>query len=137
MAHDSTGGTEAKGSSVSTVPERWAPYVEGWRRRGAAVAGETDRQLAERAWEEARRAARLLVDEFGVTRVVVFGSLARGRFREGSDIDLAVEGLPASHFIRADARLAWELSLPLDLKPLDECSPLLRRHIDEDGIELA
>lgn len=136
MAHDSTRESEAKGPAVAAVPERWAPYVEGWRRRGAAPE-ETDHQLAEQAWEEVRRAARLLVEEFGVTRVVVFGSLARGRFREGSDIDLAVEGLPPSEFIRADARLAWELSLPIDLKPLDECSPLLRRHIDEDGIELA
>lgn len=126
----------ARGTTVEAgVPERWAPYVAAWKRRLAAEreAGERRR---EEAWEVARRAARLLVDEFGVRRVVVFGSLAWGRFRPDSDIDLAVEGLPPDRFFRADARLAWELPVPIDLKLLTGCTPSLRQRIEEEGVEL-
>lgn len=85
--------------------ERLAPYVAGWKRR-LAVEREADERHRDEAWEVARRAARLLAEEFGVRRVMVFGSLAWGRFRRSSDIDLAVEGLPPERFFRADARLA-------------------------------
>lgn len=119
----------------AAVRERWAPYVAAWKRRLAAerAAGERRR---EEAWEVARRAARLLVDEFGVRRVVAFGSLVWGRFRRDSDIDLAVEGLPPGRFFHADFRLASELSVPIDLKPLADCPPHLRRRIEEEGVEL-
>lgn len=35
---------------------------------------------------------RMLAEKYGVTRVILFGSRARGDFRRTSDIDLAVEG---------------------------------------------
>jgi predicted nucleotidyltransferase len=127
-----TGDATAGGA----VPDRLAPYVEAWRRRRVEEE-EADRRRREEAWDEARKAARLLVDEFGVRRVVAFGSLASGRFRRGSDVDLAVEGLPPERFFRADARLAWELSVPIDLKLLADCPPLLRKRIEEEGVELA
>lgn len=117
------------------MPDRLAPYVEAWKRRRSEEE-EADQRRREEAWDEARKAARLLVDEFGVRRVVAFGSLAAGRFRRGSDIDLAVEGLPPERFFRADARLAWELAVPIDLKLLTDCPPLLRKRIEEEGVEL-
>jgi uncharacterized protein len=115
--------------------ERLAPYVAGWKRRLAAER-EVDERHREEAWEVARRAEKLLRDEFEVERVVVFGSLAWGRFRRGSDVDLAVEGLPPERFFRADARLAWELPLPIDLKLLEDCPATLRRRIEEEGVEV-
>lgn len=120
----------------AAVRERWAPYVAAWKRRLAAEEA-ADERRREEAWDVARRAARLLVEEFGVGRVVVFGSLASGRFRSGSDIDLAVEGLRPERFFRADARLAWELPVPIDLKPLADLPPSLRQRVEEEGVELA
>lgn len=115
--------------------QRYAPYVDAWRKRLAA-----EREAAEarrhRALEEARHAARLLVQRYGVSRVVLFGSLAWRRFGPSSDIDLAVEGLPPRQFFRADAELAREIPLPVDLKLLSECPPLLRRRIEEEGVSL-
>ena len=58
----------------------------------------------ERAWEQARIAARLLREKFGVTRVVAFGSLAhRDWFSPWSDIDLAAWEIPVDQFYRAVA----------------------------------
>lgn len=115
--------------------ERFAPYVDAWRQRLAA-----EREAAEsrrhQALEEARRAARLLVQRYGVSRVVLFGSLAWRRFGPSSDIDLAVEGLPPRQFFRADAELAREIRLPVDLKLLSECPSLLRRRIEDEGVTL-
>jgi predicted nucleotidyltransferase len=57
----------------------------------------------ERAMLAARRAAEILRAEFGVQRVILFGSLATGSwFHRRSDIDLAVEGLDATDYWRAD-----------------------------------
>lgn len=115
--------------------ERYAPYVEAWRRRLAAQreAAEADRA---RALEEARRAAKILVERYGVTRVILFGSLAWRRFHPTSDIDLAVEGLEPRRYFRADAALAREIPNPVDLKLLSECPPLLRSRIEEEGLTL-
>lgn len=115
--------------------QRYAPYVEAWRQRLAA-----EREAAEAgraaAMEEARRAAKILVERFGVSRVILFGSLAWRKFGPTSDIDLAVEGLEARRFFRADAELAREIPRPVDLKLLSECPPLLRSRIEEEGVTL-
>jgi predicted nucleotidyltransferase len=73
-------------------------------REAVAILG---RRFAEQASEEARCArdiratvplvADVLVREFGVRRVVLFGSVARGAARPDSDIDIALEGLNPSN----------------------------------------
>lgn len=50
------------------------------------------------AWEKARRVAALLKERFSAERVILYGSLARGDFQEGSDIDLLVEGMRGSYW---------------------------------------
>jgi predicted nucleotidyltransferase len=114
---------------------RYDSYVESWRRRFAEqrAAGE---ELRARALEAAQRAADLLAEHYGVTKVVLFGSLAWRRPGPDSDIDLAVEGLAPESFYRADAHLARAIPIPIDLKLLAECPPLLRRRIEEEGVVL-
>jgi len=46
--------------------------------------------LTKQAWERARGAAKLIREDFGASKVILYGSLATGHFREGSDIDLLV-----------------------------------------------
>lgn len=46
--------------------------------------------LAKQAWKKARVAAKLIKEDYNVSRVILYGSLAAGRFKEGSDIDLLV-----------------------------------------------
>jgi len=58
--------------------------------------------------------------------VCVFGSAARGKLRESSDVDLAVSGLSPEVYFRALARASSLLRRPVDLIDLDEDSPFTR-----------
>jgi len=89
----------------------------------------------ELAWEVARRAAGLLRDQFGVSRVVVFGSLVRGRsFSRWSDIDLAAWGLRPDDYFVAVAHLQ-DLSpdFEIDLVAMEYCRPELQEVILREG----
>src|SRR5438876_11138308 len=62
------------------------------------------------AWAVARNAARVLREEFGASKVVVFGSLAhRAWFTQHSDVDLAAWGISPNRFYSALGTMA-ELS---------------------------
>lgn len=117
-------------------PEEMARYRIGWQRRQAArTAARARRQ--ERAWQVAREAARLLRETFGAEAVWVFGSLARGRMDEASDIDLAVSGLADRWLYRAIGQLqALDADFSIDLVRLEEASPSLRKRIEAEGIPL-
>lgn len=81
----------------------------------AAVA-RREREIAEKQKDPSFRAtvdaaladtARCLKDDFGARRARLFGSLGRGDSTEGSDIDLAIEGIePGSSSLRPRGRLS-------------------------------
>lgn len=54
--------------------------------------------------------------QYGVRRVILFGSLARDRFAEESDIDLAVEGLLPSGYFEVLAQVNRMAAHWVDLK---------------------
>ena len=84
---------------------------------------------------ELRRAiekAAAVLKEFGAREVYVFGSAAGGKMRQGSDVDLAVSGLPAKVFFKAMARAAEALGRELDLIDLDDDTPFTR-YLHEEG----
>jgi len=86
----------------------------------------------EEALKAAERCAEYLKARYGVKRVIPFGSVVGdGPWHEGSDLDLAVEGLAAEHFYRALAELERMVPpwLPVDLVPLEEVSERVRKHI--------
>jgi predicted nucleotidyltransferase len=62
----------------------------------------------------------------GAQEVYVFGSAATGKLRDGSDVDLAVSGLPPELFFRAMGAASQILRRPLDLVDLDENNPFTR-----------
>lgn len=68
------------------------------------------------------RGAALLTEE-GAREVYVFGSVAVGRAHEGSDLDLAVAGLPPERFFSTLARLENLFDRSVDLVDLDDASP--------------
>lgn len=108
------------------------PYLATLRRRDDALRADGV-QRAEAARARLPEVVRILVDEFGVQRVVLFGSLRRGTLHERSDIDLAVKGLAADAYWRALDRATRAAERPVDLIPLEEASPSLRARIDADG----
>jgi len=75
--------------------------------------------------DDVRRAVKILKDG-GCREVYVFGSLAEGRAREGSDVDLAVRGCPPAHFFSVYGRLMMELKHEIDLVDLDSDCALTR-----------
>jgi predicted nucleotidyltransferase len=97
------------------------------------------RRLAERrnAAVQAVRAAEKVAAKAG-GRLVVFGSLAEGRFHERSDIDVALMAVPANR--DSDVALNVELALAdagfiADVIPERFLSPSLRNRIMERGRE--
>lgn len=117
---------------------RYDEYRKHWKRR--AERERRKRQaLAAEARLEARRLGDLLVRQFGVTKVYLFGSLTReGTFHERSDIDLATEGLGPDHFIEAGAALdrACDYCYRIDLVDLETAREGIRKLILTEGVLL-
>lgn len=61
------------------------------------------------------RLAACLRERYGATRIILFGSLAQGRFHEDSDIDLAVAGIEPGRFFFALGELLPLSPFPIDL----------------------
>ena len=95
-------------------------------------------QRRERAWQMAHAAAKLLREDFGATRVVVFGSLAHGAwFGAWSDIDMVAWGIPADQFYKAVAAVTGVSSdFKVDLIDPDVCRSAVRQSIESEGVEL-
>ena len=72
--------------------------------------------------------------------MILFGSRAKGNFREGSDIDIALKGEETTHDQRDEILrkydalfIPWKLDLVV-YRSIKE--PNLREHIDRVGIKL-
>jgi predicted nucleotidyltransferase len=116
--------------------------IQSWGRaiaeREAARYAESHRrcQARRRAGREAAaRIARLLAGEPGVRKVILFGSLAGtdGLVHEGSDIDLAVSGLPEQ-----SETSAWKIAqdathIRVDLVRLESVPGRMRERIEREG----
>lgn len=84
--------------------------------------------------------AKVIMDAGNIREALIFGSRAKGNFRPGSDIDLALKGvgLTLKDILRLTAALD-ELDLPyhIDLVIYDRITePDLKDHIDRLGIDL-
>lgn len=119
------------------MPESITPeLMERYQRFARALSQARDAEVERHrqiAWGAARQAARALREEFGATRVVVFGSLAHGAwFGSRSDIDLAVEGIPPDAFWRAWCALdRLDTGIEIDLVAMESASPRLLEAIDQ------
>lgn len=88
-----------------------------WTRRDAAVA-EASAVLRAKVAAAMPRLEGILA-EHGVGEAFLFGSMASGSPRRGSDVDIAVASCPPARFYRLAAKLERALGLPLDLVDLD------------------
>jgi predicted nucleotidyltransferase len=123
--------------TVTVSPEKMEQYRRAARKRDTEQQ-QAQAQRREVAWTAARQAASLLKDQFGASRVVVYGSLAHGAwFNARSDIDLMVVGIPPDQFWRAWAALdqiagGFEIELVVET----ELTESLRKVIQREGVEL-
>lgn len=105
--------------------DEYATYHRAWKKEW-----ESERKRVERrrhqAIAEAERLAHILVDEYGVTRVILFGSATGSRdFTESSDIDIAVEGLAKERFFEVAGRLLDASRFAIDLKAIEDLEPFV------------
>ena len=95
-----------------------------------ALAAET---RAGRLLAIAPHAAGLLRTRYGARDVLLFGSLATGRFTERSDVDLAVRGIDATDYFAALADLMALFGGPVDLVRLEQAPASLIGRIADEG----
>jgi len=122
-------------SRAGLKPEELAGYKQGAQLR----LKREERKLAQRqkqAWEMARASAKVLKEQFGASRVWVFGSLAHNAWwTRRSDIDLAVEGLVPGKIWRAWCAVERVCQgFEVDLVEIEAASELLRQAIFEEGV---
>ena len=88
--------------------------------------------------EIARAAAKYLKDEYGATRVLLFGSLAKGDYDPRySDIDIYFEGVPRRKVDEVAGRAMCRFSKhDIDFVPDVRCEADLLETIHETGIPL-
>ena len=129
--------TDATGSDQADTGASLASFVDGWRDRALA------RGRAESAFSDQLLAALpAMVDclrlQFGATRVVLFGSLARGEATLGSDVDLLVDGLAPTDLVAAAVALERRARpAHVDLVPAQSARPeVLDRALREGKVLL-
>ena len=124
-------------TALDLTPEELKMYRAAARRRQ-----ERDQQAlvrrTKRAWELAQRAAELLRERFGATRVVVFGSLVHENcFTPWSDVDIAGWGIRRQDTFRAiGAVMDLDTEIQVNLVDVNTCSPALLAVIEGEGIEV-
>lgn len=118
---------------MAAISERdMSAYAAGFRARMAARE-KLRKEIEARAEEAVARVVERLRSRPGIRRIFLFGSLAKGTFQKGSDIDLAVEGLPAELHMRVAAELEREEDFDLDLQRWEELSEGFRSAIRSYG----
>lgn len=121
------------------VVHPYSDYIKGFRQRLSRERAYRSELRAE-ALNTAKRAARILAEEFHVHKVYLFGSILRedDYFNEKSDIDLAVQGLPENFYFPATRRLdeLFPNRFEFDLVTMESCPESLRRRILREGVIL-
>jgi predicted nucleotidyltransferase len=116
----------------------YGEYVKAWQERLAKQEREKQ-QRVQHLRQVAQACARRLVQDFGVSKVYLFGSLLEeGLAHDRSDIDLAVEGLDGRLYLKALHDL-WELlpaGVELDLVLLERAWPSLVERVKTEGVLL-
>jgi len=88
-------------------------------------------RLPETYRKDVRRAVEILKGA-GCTDIFLFGSLASGKIKDKSDIDLAIRGCPKGRFFHLLGRLLLELDYPVDLVNLDR-QDAFARYLEKEG----
>ncbi|WP_242023113.1 nucleotidyltransferase family protein [Pseudanabaena mucicola] len=127
--------TERKVETKNVVDaDKMYSYILAARKREQARQ-EGLRQLQSRGIETAKQAARILRQQFRVTRVVLFGSMLQPEIHANSDIDLAVWNLSKSDYFQAVGKLQGLSEFEIDLVEAENVSDYIVEAIAQ-GLEL-
>jgi len=76
-------------------------------------------------------------NKYGITRIGIFGSVARGEHTENSDVDICIEAPPMGLFAFSGLCLTLEeiLGVPVDVVRMHKnMNPRLRKRIEKEAI---
>lgn len=126
-------------TALQLGPSGWQRYLKTGRYPSRpATPTASEREELESLLRRVGEAAAALKRQFGIRRVVLFGSLAhRAWFASDTDVDLAIEGLRSQDYWQA-----WKLvediigDRPVDIVEIERAKPSLRQSIIRSGIEL-
>lgn len=126
-----TGDEEKKGAIMGILT--YEKYKGAWKERKERE--ETELEARSTQLIEKIRVCADEIRKLGGKRIILFGSLAAGRFRKGSDVDIAVEGLSVKGYFEALGILEDILGdVPFDLVDMREALPSVREKIKKEGI---
>lgn len=92
-------------------------------------------KIRKKAYTTAIKLSEMLVKDFHARRVVLLGSTLReGKYRESSDIDLAVEGTKSRLFYKACGACLMKSSYPVDLIDIGNASSLMKKNISKGEV---
>lgn len=120
-------------TALDLSPQQWQSY-----NLAMLPSCEADLERWQRGWQLAHILASLLREQFGATRVAVFGSLNQPDwFDAHSDIDLAVWDIPPTRFYQAVAAVtALSSEFEVDLVDGDACLPHLSKTLEKEAISI-
>ena len=95
-----------------------------------------DTALLHRAWETAAQIAAMLYQDFGASRVAVFGSLAeRHWFTPQSDIDIVAWGIPKDAYWDAYGKVVhFDAAFNIDFVTFEETRGLFRERLQRQAV---
>lgn len=133
---EALGLTDAPAGSAVFVAEACGVY-------GASVTGHKERARPARDLGEViariRAHSKELNDSFGVTRIAVFGSFARGEQRADSDVDVLVEfeeGSSPDDVLGAEERLESILARRVDMGSFEALRPRVRPYVRREAVDV-
>lgn len=74
-----------------------------------------------------------ILRKHGASRVILYGSLARGDYHTDSDIDIGFEGIPHSRYFRVVAECLMNIPRRISVVDLTDTYGVFRARIDEEG----
>ena len=97
---------------------------------------ESIEQRKQKALKAAKDIANMLKDKYGVSNVVLYGSLVNGRFDDYSDIDLYVEGLGEGYFTALHEAQMIAGDIEVSIACSTDVLESLRKNIQLTGVKL-
>jgi len=124
-------------SVLNLSPEQLDQYRRTAARREKIRAVKIKPRM-EKAWKLAKKAAKVLREQYHAERVAVFGSLLHeSRFTEWSDVDVAAWGIAPDQTFRAIGTVMdLDSSFEINLVDVNTCTPSLLKAIEEEAVDL-
>lgn len=90
-------------------------------------------EINNRGYSSLQKIVPILKNKPTVTKAIIFGSLVNGTFTKGSDIDIAVEGIPPSDFFTTWREIEEVIGIEVDLIDLNPDSIPIYNIIQKTG----